>query len=349
MAALNPREEIVFLLRGYFTCPLISFLGKRKVLDKMIDREFCIDEFEEIINKEIFHSILTYFESINLLKEGSAKERYQATEIGKKIFKRYGSFCLLHSYGNFLDLLENVLFDKNYRETPKVDRAENIIGSGQTNSRKYFPSAIEMLKKEGNVHKVIDVGSGNGAFLKLILENFPNCNVVGVDISEKATEETKKNLKISFKEANVKTILSDGRNASYWLPKSIEDDEKDKKIVITMWYLIHEISKKDPNEIINYLKEIYKSFPYAGIIIGEITAFPSSVLRENRFESIMPEFLFFHEISGQGVLSWQQYQEVIEKSPYKVKYEKVFDSIKDNNKETHSGFVWYLTPKEKLS
>ena len=347
MATLNPKEEIVFLLRGYFSCPLISFLGKRGVLDKMIDNEFSINEFNEVLNKDTFRAIITYFESVGLLEKGCKTDYYRTTEIGKKILKRYGSFCLLHSYGNFLNLLEEILFDNGYKGTPMVDRVENVIGSGQTNSRKYFPNAIEMLKNGGYPSKVIDVGCGNGAFLKQVLKSFPNCHVVAVDVSEKALEQTGKNLKTSFNNINLKTILSDGNEVSRWLKESIDaDDYKETgSLIISMWYFIHEISKKDKNKVVNFLKEIYEIAPLAEIIIGEIISIPIEILVKNKYESIMPEFLFFHEISGQGVLSWQEYREILEKSPYKLKDEEYFDVLKYDSGETPSGFIWYLTPK----
>ena len=61
----------------------------------------------------------------------------------------------------------------------------------------------------------------------------------------------------------------------------------------------------------------------------------------------MPEFLFFHEISGQGVLSWQEYREILEEVPYDLSAEKVFDILKHNGEDIPSGFVWYLTPRRK--
>ena len=347
MAILNPKQEIVSLLRGYFACPLISFLGKRGILDKMIDKEFSINDFKEIINKDVFHSILVYFESIGLLEKSRDTEKYRATEVGNKILKRYGAFCLLHSYGTFLDLLEKILLNKDYKDTPKVDRTENVIGSGQTNSRKYFPSAIEMIKKNASPLKVIDVGCGNGAFLKQVLRSFGNCNIVAVDISEKALEETEKNLRTSFDKVNLTTILDNGRDVSRWLPKSIGKDKNKEKgsLIITMWYFIHEISKKDVNEVIDFLKEIYKISPFADIIIGEITSIPAEILTSNKYDSIMPEFLFFHDISGQNVLSWQTYHEILKKLPYELKDERLFDVLNYNNERIPSGFVWYLTPK----
>jgi len=348
MTALNPREEIVSLLRGYFTCPLISFLGKRGILDKMIDREFKSSDFTEIINNDMFVKILMYFESIGIIQRGRGEDIFCATEIGNKIFKRYGSFCLLHSYGSFLNLLEKVLFDKEYTEQPRVDRVENVVGSGQINNRKYFSHALDMIRGNAMPLTLIDVGCGNGTFIKSVLKHASDCQVIGVDISRQALEEAEKNIRAEHKNAALKTILSDGREVSRWLGEGMDahKSKKTKSLVITMWYLIHEISQKKSAEVVDFLNEIYAIAPRAEIVIGEITSVSADILAFNKNESIMPEFLFFHGISGQGVLTWEEYQNILSRVPYTLKAEKLFDMMAYGEKSIPSGFIWQLTPKK---
>ncbi|MFA5337841.1 MAG: class I SAM-dependent methyltransferase [Candidatus Omnitrophota bacterium] len=346
----TPKEEIISLLRGYFACPIIGFLGKRGFLDRIINKDFSINEFKkEIPNKELLLEIINYLESIGLVEKiiSKGEDRYQTTEIGKKVFRRYGTFCLLHSYGSFFNQLEKLLFNKKCSEFPNVFRIENIIGSGQVNGRKYFPAAIEMLKKNRNLSKVIDIGCGNGIFLKSVLENFPNCDAVAVDISKVSLRETKKCLEMNFSNTSLKTIFCNGRDVSTWLPKALNAGagREEGPLVISMWYFLHEISKKNIREVIKFFKEIYKLAPFAQVIVGEIAAIPPEALAKNRHESIMPEFLFFHQISGQGVLSLSEYRNMLKKIPYKLKNEKLFDILECCDEKTPSGFVWHLIPK----
>jgi len=346
MAQLNPKEEIISFLRGFFVCSLISSLGKKGILDKMLDGEFSMDQFEKIKNKNILKVIITYFQSIGLLESNAGKDKFSVTENGSKIFKRYGSFCLLHSYGKLVDSLENVLFDKNDGNIAKVDRVENVLGSGKTNEKKYFSHAIEMLKEGKSPGKIFDIGCGNGAFLKLVLGNFPGCRTIGVDISPEALEETRKNLQEGFYPSRVKTILSNGYDIANWLLNAESgDDSKSDLTVITMWFFIHEISNKDINRVIDLFNEIYRIRPLAEIVMGEITDVPVETLSKNKYESIMPEFLLFHEVSRQGVLSWDDYQKILKRIPYSVKHEKLFDVLKSDEKSIPSSFIWHLVPK----
>ena len=39
----------------------------------------------------------------------------------------------------------------------------------------------------------------------------------------------------------------------------------------------------------------------------------------------MPEYLFFHKVSGQGILSWKDYKSLLVDCPYRLEYEWKFD------------------------
>ena len=58
----------------------------------------------------------------------------------------------------------------------------------------------------------------------------------------------------------------------------------------------------------------------------------------------MPEYLLFHDFSGQGVLGFSDYKEILKKSGYSLKKEWMFDQSppnRDINSEP-STFVWVL-------
>ena len=52
--------------------------------------------------------------------------------------------------------------------------------------------------------------------------------------------------------------------------------------------------------------------------MGEIVKYSPEEINGNRDISIMPEFLLFHELSGQGVLSLMQLNEVETQSPFSL-------------------------------
>ena len=343
---LNPLEEIISLLRGYFACPIISTLGKEGVLNSMLQKKdgFSREDFPKVTNKKIFEAILVYLLNLSLLMRNE-NGKYYVTELGAKVFNRYGSYCLLHSYGSFLNELDAILFDPDFKTLPKCDRLTNIIGSGQANGKKYFPVAMEIMKKH-KVQTVLDIGCGDGYFLSKVLESFPNINVFGVDISEISVAVTERNLRSKFPEASIKTFLSSGDDIEKWASWLLADSESGTaKQVITMWYLLHEISKNDKNVVIGYFRKLNQFFPKTSLMIGEIVAVPPDILAQNRSGSVIPEYLFFHQISGQGVLSWVDYQEILKNIPYVLEDEKLFNVVSSGKEAVPSSFIWHLSPK----
>ena len=139
MTTLNTREEILFLLRGFFATPILTTLGKSGVIDQFLKGKFRLQDLKPVKNDEVFLYIVKYLVQIGLLRIlDSDNEYYETTILGKKILSRYGSFVLLHSYSSFMDNLDSMLFDNN-ASVPQCDRLENVIGSGLTNGRKFFP------------------------------------------------------------------------------------------------------------------------------------------------------------------------------------------------------------------
>lgn len=341
---INPRSDIISLLRGFFSLPIITTINKLGIIDVFHKKKIVsINDFKKIKNKNFLHSIFNYLESLGILniQKKSKSNFYKVTYLGNKIFKRVGSFHLLNSYSPFIINLENFLIKKNNNNI-SCNRTENVIGSGLTNGRKFFPKAFEFFKK--NEFKIIaDIGCGNGDYLDKSIKYFDKSIYFASDISGEAIKETKKNLLKKHNKKKIRFFKSDAYDVKKWsrslnkLSKSAND-----KILISMWYIVHEISKNKKHRIINFLKNIKKYCPKAEIIIGEIIKVKNQVLSKNKDISILPEFLFFHEISRQGVLSIEDFKYIKKRIPYKLANMHNFDYVFDKNKKIPSAIIWHL-------
>ena len=60
MNHLNPREEIVFLLRGFFSNPVITALGKLGIINLIQKKKFKIENQKKIKNKKILKLVMNY-------------------------------------------------------------------------------------------------------------------------------------------------------------------------------------------------------------------------------------------------------------------------------------------------
>ncbi len=331
-------EKLVYHLRGLYAAPIICELSKRKIF-KFLKNKAIFDKKKLAIikSKKELEACINYLIRINLIQKDS-NHNLSFTDLGTEIFKRSNSFYVPHSYREYILNLGNI-FDKkiNIRKL-RVDRDENIIGSGITHMR-YFPPVISYLSMNYEFNTGIDVGCGNGHFLNLMNNNFNSLNLYGFDVSSTSVSSAKL---IKKKNGNkIKIFRADASKISSW-KKKIKGNGT--KTILFFWFLLHEISNNKISTIIDYLKNIKKNFPGAKVVICELTRQQDLILQENCEKSLMPEYLLFHDFSGQGVLSYKDYNKILNSTGYKLKKEWKFDlsSSKNDQISEPSTFVWVL-------
>jgi hypothetical protein len=335
------RSEIIGLLRGQVACPVLANLAELGWLDQMLEASFTYASFPDA-EPAATNSVFKYLAALDLITEQPESPGcYVVSDFGRKVFARYGSFCILNSYNEFFQNLRSLLFINNVNSKPAVNRMRNVFGSGRLHSRKFFSPALRML--EGRSFPfVVDLGCGNGQFLREVMHAQLSPKLGGVDISNVAVTATTANLGAAKSDVCLHTVKGDACAVEMWsdyLPWYGEAG------LFSLWFVLHEFSQHDPQVILRFLHEINSRYPSAELIIGELVRLPGNALASNRAESIMPEFLFFHELSGQGVLSWIEWQQVRNTMPFQVIGEYHLDKILMADGNTiPSSFIWHLRP-----
>jgi hypothetical protein len=333
------RGAIVSLLRGAFACPSIATLAELGLVEAMLAGKFCARQFDAVRDTRGLHAIFNYLASIGVLRE-IAPEVFSATEEGRMILKRSGAFLLLFSYREYFNHLGELLRD-GAREFV-VDRRQNVLGSGSLHSRKYFPSAWDILHSLQPA-ALIDIGCGDGHFLKGALTALGALEVAAVDLSPIAVNETCERLR-GIGRTDVTGIVESGEQIERWLPRIPSRVKDQAPLLISFWFVVHEFSGGEPERVVRFFERLHKLLPKAHLLIGEIAKYPSSTLENSRSSSIMPEFLLFHALSGQGVLSWDEWKLVLRSVPYEISSEVRFDQIPDGDRDVPSSVIWHLRP-----
>ena len=338
-------EELTTLIRGFFSLPVLAALGRLGFFEGLADRtEISPDDFPDIPNKKLLKHSLDYLSRLGLFETASGpQETYKMTWLGGKIFQRTNSFFVPHSYHDYMENYYAQLMSGD-DEKGTVDRLENIIGSGKAHLR-YFPHAVSYLKRRVKFERVVDVGCGDGHFLDFLLSSIPVKKAIGVDLSEIAVKETEQKLRTKYPDHEIEMILSDASDVSHWGDKVLKICSGEQ-LILSLWFLVHEISLGDPQNAVRFLNQVHQRFPQAPLVMCEIVKHEASLIAKHRSSSIMPEYLFFHDISGQGVLSWKMYQEVLKSIPYELAHERRFDEMTgEDGVQDPSAFLWCLTPK----
>tara|TARA_B100000900_G_scaffold414473_1_gene441204 strand:- start:33 stop:1052 length:1020 start_codon:yes stop_codon:yes gene_type:complete len=327
-------------LRGLYATPIICELSKKEVFRKNSKKINQI-ALKKIKNKFMLNLCLDYLEQIQITEKKN--KTWFLTDYGYEIFRRSNSFFVPHSYREIILNLGNILLGKKKIDNCIVDRNENILGSGLTHLR-YFYQPLNYCNLNLKYNTLIDLGCGNGHFINLALKFKNNLKVVGMDLSDDSVRTCKKNIKKNLKTKDFAIFKSDISNIYKWKKKGNHIIQNSNSL-ISMWFMLHEISDHKVVNLKKFLNSLHKNFPKSNLLIGEIIKHDQKTLNEIYKKSLMPEYLFFHKVSGQGILSWRDYKSLLVDCPYSLEYEWKFDD--DNKHKIPSAFVWILKPRKK--
>jgi hypothetical protein len=332
---MNPREELIALLRGQVACPLLSVLGELGWLDRMGAHSFRRADFPPDVDAPNFHAVMSYLVALGLVRTAN-DDCYEATELGRSVFARYGAFCLLNSYEDYFANFRALLIP-NGAAPPAVDRLRNILGSGQLHRRKYFPAALALVDG-ARFDAIADVGCGDGAYLETAIRTLSPNIAFAVDLSADAVTRAAARLSAAFPTLELVSAVADAAHVASWTPKLRRRDNA----LISLWFVLHEISQGRSGPVVAFFNALHDELPQASILMGEIVRLKPQSLEAARAGSIMPEFTLFHDLSRQGLLGWSEWQEIATAIPYRRVAEKEYDPVADG---TPSSFVWYLAPR----
>lgn len=336
------RENIISTLRGRYATSILSAIGYLGIADKLLLAPCSIRDFKEIENKHVLGALLNYLVSINFLtRQGDV---FCPTDMGRHILKRTGSASIIESYNQYMTLLPDLLNQNIFEQSKSlcaVDRPLNVYGSGDIHRRKFFPKAIGMIRSL-SPESLIDLGCGDGTFLEKTAFEIPSTEkLIGIDLSSESTEIASQRLQSFFSDKDCYSITCDAWDVAKW-SKDLPDVGGEE--AISAWFVLHEFSEGRAEKIIEFFKNIHIHRPRAYVLIGELVWASPEELAKNSSKTIMPEFLLFHELSGQAPLSWDDWNKIKNEIPYKLVSECIFDAIEVDEDKVPSNFIWLLQP-----
>lgn len=337
----HKREALVSLLRGQVTCPLISTLGESGAAQKMLDGQFTLVEVFPLADPKVAEAVLTYLEHLGLLIKSvcGSNQTWRTTDLGRMVLRRWGAFTLLHSYEEMFRNLGVLLGGGKADFT--VNRARNILGSGSLHREKFFPIAVDRLHKS-DARSLMDIGCGDGTWLAHA-SNLHSLHALGVvDISEIAVRSTVDRLRQGRSHVAVE-LVCDGLAVERWAPAAIG---MPKPLIISFWFVLHEFIARSVELAIDFFRRLHFFLPHAELLLGEIVRLPDQSIATNQRVSILPEYMLFHSLSGQGVLSWSQFNILREAIPYELVFEKHWEKLPlPEGNDAPSHLLWHLKPK----
>lgn len=327
----NPRQELIALFRGFIAVPVIAELDKLGLVEVLMRESFKSSDLSGITNPRHRHSVIEYLVSIGLVRHSNdAEDKFCVTSLGNTVLKRSGTAQIMYSYREMLTSLDQIL-SSEFFPAPECDRAMNVKGSGKTHGAKFFDPAIENMR-EWRLVELLDVSAGDGNFLARAVKELGLKNVLVNDLSPVAVKIATTSVEMNSSAAvQVKNCVGDARDVHNWSQKLVNLQEpRGFGIGVAIWFLLHEIAQDGVGAIRSFLEDIRRALPGARLIVGELFRLNPSELSNGRHESILPEFYFFHDFSGQAILSQSELETAFAEAGYSLDFFIGVDPINNN-------------------
>lgn len=327
----NPRQELIGLFRGFIAVPVIAELDKLGLVEVLMRESFKSDDLSAIANPCHRNSVIQYLVSIGLVSQSDdAQDSFRLTSLGKTVVKRSGTAQIMYSYRELLTSLDEIL-SSEFFPAPECDREMNVRGSGKTHGAKFFDPAIASMQEWGLV-ELLDVSAGDGNFLARAVGELSLKNVLVNDLSALAVEIATSAVEMNSSDlVQVRNCVGDAREVHNWSQKLVTVREpRGVGIGVAMWFLLHEIAQEGLGSIRSFLQDIRRALPGARLVVGELFLLDPSEVSDVRHESILPEFYFFHEFSGQAVLTQAELETAFAEAGYAVDFFIGVDPLTDN-------------------
>ena len=232
-------------------------------------------------------------------------ERYALGRKGRSLVEvGRGWFDGVYGYQDLVNGLEGML-RKEHEYQRDVNRRLVYVarGSGQIESRIYFPLAIDYIRRHG-FHRALDLGCGDGTFLRHLCRRVPGANGCGVDVSPEAIADGKAQAQAEGLADRVHLLTED-------ISKLVDvPPELNGVDVATTFFVLHELLYSGPLRVIDFLKGFRRNFPGVPLLVFEVDR-PTPDEMRRRPGMAIPYYLQ-HDLSHQKPIAKEEWRPIFE-------------------------------------
>jgi SAM-dependent methyltransferase len=231
---------------------------------------------------------------------------YRLDERGKLIVDvLHGWLEVSYAYSEVFNSLEPLVRKKKmygkdfYRLSDYVGR-----GSGEMESWLFFPLANQIIL-ENRYERVLDLGCGDGTFLRKLCELNPNVRCFGIDLAPAAIEDGRRAARNLGLQDRICLHAADIIDVDA-IPAEFRTAQ-----AATLFFVLHEILYTAEESLIDFLRAFRKAFPNVPLIVFEAIRPTACELRAKPGFAIY--YFLYHDLSHQKPVDrarWRKYFEL---------------------------------------
>ncbi len=304
------RLGMVGTITGHYTTRILQALFHVGFFDEMeATGSVNVESFARARNldRDVLRALCDALFSLRILKDGA--DGYSLDSKGRVLAgMARGWFEGIYGYEDVFYSLEGMLRkEKVYGRD--VERRMEVVTKGyaETGEWIYFPWLIDVVSRRG-FKDVLDLGCGDGAFLRSLCESRPDVCGYGVDSAPRAIAEGRRKVQAAGLQSRVHLLVGD-------VLKLEELGGVAKQIdVATTFFLLHEFLADGADCVVEMLRTFRVVFPGVPLIVIEVVRPSPAELRKRPGMAIL--YFLYHDLSRQKPASREEWRELFGKAGF---------------------------------
>jgi SAM-dependent methyltransferase len=220
-----------------------------------------------------------------------------------------GWFNAQNGYEDVFHDLEPMLRKERTYGVDVARRADLVAkGSGEMGSLLYFPLAVDAIRRQGYRH-VLDLGCGDGSFLREACRQIPGLRGYGIDLSPEAIADAER----LSREAGLSSRLQ-------FLAHDITTVERTPDLfrnvdVATTFFVLHEVLYRGMETLISFLQGFRQAFPAVPLMVFEVDRLTKEEMRRRAPGMAIP-YLLEHDLTHQKPIARDEWPPIFEKAGF---------------------------------
>jgi 2-ketoarginine methyltransferase len=298
------RDTWEGLLDGFYTTRAIQTLLNVGFLDE-VERKGSVDvesfARSNNLDPDVLRALCEALFAMRVLKLNG--HGYALDRKGKMVLEvARGWFDISYGYEEVFHNLEGLL-KKTKRYGSDVHRRGDYVarGSGEIENWVYFPLAIEMVRN-GGFKRVLDLGCGDGTFLREMCRNLSGVTGYGLDLAPDA---------IALGERLRHDEGLDGRvhlhAADVCEMETLPNLWRDIDLGIT-FFVLHEVRYAGGEAVVHLLRSFRRLFPNVPLIVFEAIRPTAEQMRARPGMSV--HYFMYHDLTHQKPVSREEWRDL---------------------------------------
>jgi SAM-dependent methyltransferase len=298
------------IISGYFTTRTLQALFTVGFFDEMQAKgRVNLDAFaaERNLDRDILQSLCDSLFALSILRKDGIV--YALEPKGRLLAEvARGWFEGVYGYEGVYHELEALLRKEKVFGRDIVRRGDYVArGSGEIEKWVFFPLVAEVVKRN-HYRNVLDLGCGEGTFLRSLCQMDPEVHAYGVDLAPDAIAQGIETTRAAGLETRVELFVEDIAGLEKFAARVPRID------MATVFFVLHEVLYRGVDATVEFLQGFRRAFPGVPLVVFEVLRPTPEELRKRPGMAV--QYVMQHDLTHQKLVGRDEWRAIFRQAGF---------------------------------